>query len=95
MGLMGQFNVYGTDDPSTQCLCKVDIKPWMFSKRKGCKSLEAYYVCWDLSNYFKVRVEQLCRKVYPRAQGSYPGSLAHTFFPLRSSMLGVQTRKQR
>lgn len=55
MGLMGQFNVYGTDDPSIQCLCKVDIKPLMFSKRKGCKSLEAYYVCWDLSNYLKVR----------------------------------------
>jgi hypothetical protein len=42
MSLMGQFNVYGTDDPSIQCLCKVDIQPWVFSKIKGCKSLEAY-----------------------------------------------------
>ncbi|KAL3591359.1 hypothetical protein D5086_009999, partial [Populus alba] len=36
------------------CLCKVDIKPWLFSKRKGSKSLEAYSckidIYWDLSS---------------------------------------------
>ena len=52
--LMGQCLSVGIDDSTNQCLCKVDIKPWVFSKRKGCKSLEAYSckidVCWDLSS---------------------------------------------
>lgn len=53
--LMGQGFSLGIDDSSNhQCLCKVDIKPWVFSKRKGCKSLEAYSskidVYWDLSS---------------------------------------------
>lgn len=51
--LMGQGLSVGIDD-TNQCLCKVDIKPWLFSKRKGSKSLEAYYskidVYWDLSS---------------------------------------------
>ena len=50
---MGQGLSVGIDDSSNQCLCKVDIKPWLFSKRRGCKSLEAYSrkidVYWDLS----------------------------------------------
>ncbi|XP_028770718.1 uncharacterized protein LOC114740511 [Neltuma alba] len=52
--LMGQGLSVGIDDSSNQCLCKVDIKPWLFSKRRGCKSLEAYSckidVYWDLSS---------------------------------------------
>lgn len=52
--LMGQGLSVGIDDPANQNLCKVDIKPWLFSKRKGSKSLEAYSsrldVCWDLSS---------------------------------------------
>jgi hypothetical protein len=52
--LMGQGFSVGIDDSSNQCLCKVDIKPWVFSKRKGCKNLEAYCckidVYWDLSS---------------------------------------------
>lgn len=53
--LMGQGLSVGIDDSSSnQCLCKVDIKPWVFSKRRGYKSLEAYSckidVYWDLSN---------------------------------------------
>ncbi|KAK7281274.1 hypothetical protein RIF29_09103 [Crotalaria pallida] len=53
--LMGQGLSVGIDeDSSSQCLCKVDIKPWVFSKRKGCKSLEACSckidVYWDLSS---------------------------------------------
>lgn len=51
---MGQGLSVGIDDSSNQCLCKVDIKPWLFSKRKGSKSLEAYSckidVYWDLSS---------------------------------------------
>lgn len=52
---MGQGLSVGIDDSSSnQCLCKVDIKPWVFSKRRGYKSLEAYSckidVYWDLSN---------------------------------------------
>ncbi|CBI28703.3 unnamed protein product, partial [Vitis vinifera] len=43
----------GIDDSSNQCLCKVDIKPWLFSKRKGCKNLEVdsskIDMYWDLS----------------------------------------------
>ncbi|TYG47027.1 hypothetical protein E1A91_D11G296000v1 [Gossypium mustelinum] len=52
--LMGQGLSVGIDDSANQCLCKVDIKPWLFSKRKGSKSLEAYSckidVYWDLSS---------------------------------------------
>lgn len=51
---MGQGLSVGIDDSSNQCLCKVDIKPWVFSKRRGSKSLEAYSckidVYWDLSS---------------------------------------------
>ncbi|KAA3472210.1 DUF868 domain-containing protein [Gossypium australe] len=51
--LMGQGLSVGIDDSTNQCLCKVDIKPWLFSKRKGSKSLEAYCckldIFWDLS----------------------------------------------
>ncbi|KAI5676977.1 hypothetical protein M9H77_07927 [Catharanthus roseus] len=52
--LMGQGLTVGIDDNSNQNLCKVDIKPWLFSKKKGSKSLEAYSskldVYWDLSS---------------------------------------------
>lgn len=53
--LMGQGLSVGIDDNSSnQCLCKVEIKPWVFSKRRGCKSLEACSckidVYWDLSS---------------------------------------------
>ncbi|XP_022720065.1 uncharacterized protein LOC111277900 [Durio zibethinus] len=51
--LMGQGLSVGIDDSANQCLCKVDIKPWLFSKRKGSKSLEAYSckidIYWNLS----------------------------------------------
>ncbi|XP_022747424.1 uncharacterized protein LOC111297085 [Durio zibethinus] len=51
--LMGQCLSVGIDDSANHCLCKVDIKPWLFSKRKGSKSLEAYSckidIYWDLS----------------------------------------------
>ncbi|OIV90816.1 hypothetical protein TanjilG_15549 [Lupinus angustifolius] len=52
--LMGQGLSVGVDDSSNQCICKVDIKPWVFSKRRGSKSLQAYSckvdVFWDLSS---------------------------------------------
>ncbi|GAV81176.1 DUF868 domain-containing protein [Cephalotus follicularis] len=52
--LMGQCLSVGIDESSNQFLCKVDIKPWLFSKRKGYKSLEAYSckidIYWDLSS---------------------------------------------
>ncbi|KAJ6305717.1 hypothetical protein OIU78_021121 [Salix suchowensis] len=52
--LMGQGLSVGIDDSANQCLCKVDIKPWLFSKRKGSRSLEAYSckidIYWDLSS---------------------------------------------
>ncbi|KAK4744215.1 hypothetical protein SAY87_010527 [Trapa incisa] len=52
--MMGQGLSVGIDDcSSNQSLCKVDIKPWLFSKRKGSKTLESYStlidVYWDLS----------------------------------------------
>ncbi|XP_059639773.1 uncharacterized protein LOC132282168 [Cornus florida] len=51
--LMGQGFSVGIDDNTNQCLCKVDIKPWLFSKKKGSKSLEAdsskIDIFWDLS----------------------------------------------
>ncbi|XXG64171.1 hypothetical protein AAC387_Pa05g2196 [Persea americana] len=51
--LMGQGLCVGIDDSTNHCLCKVDIKPWLFSKKKGSKSLEVdsrkVHIFWDLS----------------------------------------------
>ncbi|XP_061346457.1 uncharacterized protein LOC133292098 [Gastrolobium bilobum] len=51
--LMGQGLSVGIDDLDNHCLCKVEIKPWLFSKRKGSKNLEVQYgkidIFWDLS----------------------------------------------
>ncbi|GAB2238880.1 hypothetical protein Droror1_Dr00024793 [Drosera rotundifolia] len=54
--LMGQpgFSV-GIDDSSNHTLCKVEIKPWLFSKKKGSKCIELddlikVDVYWDLSD---------------------------------------------
>ncbi|OVA05461.1 Protein of unknown function DUF868 [Macleaya cordata] len=52
--LMGRGLSVGIDDSTSQCLCKVDIKPSLFSKKKGSKSLEAdsskVDIFWDLSS---------------------------------------------
>ncbi|XP_047318582.1 uncharacterized protein LOC124921919 [Impatiens glandulifera] len=52
--LMGQGFSVGIDDNRDQCLCKIDVKPWLFSKRKGLKTVEAYSskidIYWDLSS---------------------------------------------
>ncbi|KAG5381816.1 hypothetical protein IGI04_033286, partial [Brassica rapa subsp. trilocularis] len=52
--LMGQSVTVGVDDSCNQSLCKVEIKPWLFTKRKGSKSLEVYScsidVVWDLAS---------------------------------------------
>ncbi|XWS76387.1 hypothetical protein CRYUN_Cryun01aG0171900 [Craigia yunnanensis] len=52
--LVGQGLSVAIDDSANHCLCKVDIKPWLFSKRKGTKHLEVdsgkIDICWDLSN---------------------------------------------
>jgi hypothetical protein len=51
--LMGQGLSVGIDELGNHCLCKFDIKPWLFSKRKGCKNLEVesskIVILWDLS----------------------------------------------
>ncbi|KAJ0982293.1 hypothetical protein J5N97_010548 [Dioscorea zingiberensis] len=51
--LMGQGLSIGIDDDANQSLCKVDIKPWIFSKMKGSKGLEfgksKVYIVWDIS----------------------------------------------
>uniref|UniRef100_A0A5B7B7F7 DUF868 domain-containing protein n=1 Tax=Davidia involucrata TaxID=16924 RepID=A0A5B7B7F7_DAVIN len=51
--LMGQCLSVEIEDLSTQCLCKVDVRPSLFSKRKGSKCLEVNSckidVYWDLS----------------------------------------------
>jgi len=61
---MGQGLNVKIDDSSNKCLCKVDIKPWVFSKRNVCKSLVAYFckidrcVLCDLSSArFRVGLE--------------------------------------
>ncbi|KAI4349500.1 hypothetical protein L6164_010083 [Bauhinia variegata] len=52
--LMGQGLSIGIDELGNQCLCKVDIKPWLFSKRKGSKNFEVESskidIFWDLSS---------------------------------------------
>ncbi|KAA8527596.1 hypothetical protein F0562_034689 [Nyssa sinensis] len=51
--LMGQSLSVEIEDLSTQCLCKVDVRPSLFSKRKGSKCLELNSakidLYWDLS----------------------------------------------
>lgn len=51
--LMGQGLTIGIDDSAGRCVCKLDIKPWLFSKWRGSKSLEAdstkIDIFWDLS----------------------------------------------
>eukprot|EP00252_Welwitschia_mirabilis_P017014 TRINITY_DN37838_c0_g1_i1.p1 TRINITY_DN37838_c0_g1~~TRINITY_DN37838_c0_g1_i1.p1 ORF type:complete len:297 (-),score=25.45 TRINITY_DN37838_c0_g1_i1:548-1438(-) len=51
--LMSQGLSVSVDDQSCQCVCKVDMKPWLFSKRKGSKSFQfnrsKIVVFWDLS----------------------------------------------
>lgn len=51
--LMGQGLSVGIDDSSDQCLCKVEIKPGLFSKRKGSRNLEVdsnlIDIYWDFS----------------------------------------------
>lgn len=50
---MGQGLSISFDDSTNQPLAKFDIKPWLFSKKKGSKSLDAenskLEVFWDLS----------------------------------------------
>lgn len=52
--LMGQGFSVEIEDSSNQSLCKVDIKPWLFSKRKGSRSLDVdstmIDIYWDLCN---------------------------------------------
>ncbi|KAK1282017.1 hypothetical protein QJS10_CPB22g01281 [Acorus calamus] len=57
--MMGQGFSVGINDSTNQSLCKVDVKPWLFSKRKGSKSLEnsdnksnvgKVEIFWDLSS---------------------------------------------
>ncbi|KAL8481814.1 hypothetical protein ACS0TY_028093 [Phlomoides rotata] len=51
--LMGQCLSVEIDDASHQCICRVDVKPSLFSKRKGSKIIELnsckLEVFWDLS----------------------------------------------
>ena len=51
--LVGQGLSVEIDDWMNQCLCKFDIKPWLFAKRKGSKSFEINSIevdaYWDLS----------------------------------------------
>lgn len=51
---MGQWLSICIDDNTNQCLCKVDIKPWLFLNKKGSKILDIYSsnidVYWDLSS---------------------------------------------
>lgn len=51
--LMGQGFSIGIDDSASRSLCKVDIRPWLFSKRKGSRSVEVdsskVDIFWDLT----------------------------------------------
>lgn len=52
--LMGQALGVGIDDHNNNSLCKLDVKPWLFSKWKGTKTLESHLgkidIYWDLSS---------------------------------------------
>ncbi|KAL8055037.1 hypothetical protein ABFX02_04G030200 [Erythranthe guttata] len=51
--IMAQGLTIGIENPAKQPLCKVEIKPWLFSKRKGSKNLvvnsTTVDIHWDLS----------------------------------------------
>ncbi|TVT97553.1 hypothetical protein EJB05_57183, partial [Eragrostis curvula] len=52
---LGQALSISVDDYSNKCLCKAEVKPWLFSKRKGSKVVEMQgdgnlEITWDLSN---------------------------------------------
>lgn len=50
---MGQAFAIAIHDYSNRCLCKAEVKPWLFSKRKGSKVMELdsgnVEIIWDLS----------------------------------------------
>lgn len=52
--LTGQGLSVQVDDSTNQCLCKVEIKPWLFYKKRGCKNLEVgsklIDIYWDLAS---------------------------------------------
>ncbi|CAD6217531.1 unnamed protein product [Miscanthus lutarioriparius] len=49
----GQAFAIAIHDYSNRCLCKMEVKPWLFSKRKGSKVMEldsgSVEIIWDLS----------------------------------------------
>ncbi|KAF8664550.1 hypothetical protein HU200_054732 [Digitaria exilis] len=51
---MGQALAIAIHDSSNRCLCKTEVKPWLFSKMKGSKAMELdggdVEVIWDLSS---------------------------------------------
>lgn len=52
--LMGQGVSIGIRSSTVECVCKVDIKPWLFTPRKGFRSSEvdstAIDIYWDFSS---------------------------------------------
>ncbi|XP_051142185.1 uncharacterized protein LOC127259081 [Andrographis paniculata] len=52
--LMGQGLSIAVESPANECLCKADMKPWLFSKRKGFKRFvvnsATVDIYWDLSS---------------------------------------------
>lgn len=52
--LMGQGVSIGIRSSKVECICKVDIKPWLFTPRKGFRSSEvdstAIDIYWDFSS---------------------------------------------
>ncbi|XP_075473569.1 uncharacterized protein LOC142504590 [Primulina tabacum] len=52
--MIGQCLTVELDDSSNRCICKVDVKPSLFSKRKGSKCFDVnaskIEVFWDLSS---------------------------------------------
>ncbi|OEL28527.1 hypothetical protein BAE44_0010452 [Dichanthelium oligosanthes] len=52
---MGQALAIAIHDYSNRCLCKAEVKPWLFSKMKGSKVMELdgggdMEIIWDLSS---------------------------------------------
>ncbi|XP_022150235.1 uncharacterized protein LOC111018451 [Momordica charantia] len=52
--LMGQALCLQIQNSANHCLCKLDIKPWLFSKKKGSKIVDIesskLEIHWDLTN---------------------------------------------
>jgi hypothetical protein len=79
----------GIDDLSDQCLCKVDIKPWLFSK--GLRIWRWILVNWNLTNTKRERARERAWVSAAQRQRRCPrsaGNLSPAYFSASGGLVG-------